>query len=84
MSVARLGGLDERVTLALAAAGQRGGRVTRAALCQALALPLVRLNGLLVALARLLNVDGQPVIEVDDGSDTVVLNVELLKLQFGL
>ena len=56
--------------------------MTRPALGQRLELPPTRLNGLLVAVARLLNLDGQPVIDIDDPSDTVVLNIELLRLQF--
>jgi hypothetical protein len=80
--VARLGLADERVRAVLMALHERGGRMTRPALGQRLELPPTRLNGLLVAVARLLNLDGQPVIETDAQSDTVILNIELLTLQF--
>ena len=80
--VARLGLADERVRAVLMAMHERCGRMTRPALGQRLELPPTRLNGLLVAVARLLNLDGQPVIESDDQSDTAVLNIDLLRLQF--
>ncbi|MCX6543497.1 MAG: BREX-2 system phosphatase PglZ [Acidobacteria bacterium] len=80
--VARLGLADDRVRAVLMALHERGGRMTRPAIGQRLELPPTRLNGLLVAVARLLNLDGQSVIEIDDPSDTVVLNIELMRLQF--
>jgi hypothetical protein len=44
----------------------------------------VRIGGFLAALRRELNVEGYPVLAIDDESETVVLNRELLRSQFGL
>lgn len=75
---------EERVRQALLAFEERGGTLTRAALGHRLGLPAVRLAGVVVALRRLLNVDGYAVLGSDDGADTLVLHLELLRRQFGL
>jgi hypothetical protein len=75
---------DERVRGCLRALDAHGGKLTRAALARALGLPLLRVTGLIAALRRLLNVDGYPVLAVDEASDTVVLNRPLLETQFEL
>jgi len=49
-----------------------------------LGLPAVRVNGFIAALRRTLNVDGYAVLELDEESDTVSLNRELLSIQFEL
>jgi hypothetical protein len=74
----------ERVRQALLAFEERGGTLTRAALGHKLGLPAVRLAGVVVALRRLLNVDGYAVLAVDDRADMLVLDVALLRRQFGL
>ena len=56
--------------------------MTRQRLMQALGVPEFRLQGLLVELQRLLNVDGYQVIAVDDISGTIELNRQLLNQQF--
>jgi len=56
--------------------------MTRHLLMQALGEPEFRLQGILVGLQRLLNVDGYQVIAVDAISGTVALNRQLLKKQF--
>lgn len=75
---------DARIAVVLAALDQRGGKLLRPALAQACGLAPARLSGALAALGLLLNVDGYPILSVDDGSDTVELNVALLREQFGL
>jgi hypothetical protein len=75
---------DERVRQALTAFEERGGTLTRAALGHRLGLPAVRLGGVVAALRRLLNVDGYAVLAADDGADTLVLRVDVLRRQFGL
>jgi hypothetical protein len=40
--------------------------------------------GLIAALRRILNVDGYSVLSVDDASGSVVLNRQLLEVQFEL
>jgi hypothetical protein len=46
-------------------------------------LPQFRIDGFLSNFERVLNVDGYPVVSVDD-SETVRLDIDLLKKQFGL
>jgi hypothetical protein len=53
------------------------------ALAQRVDLPQFRIDGFLSNLQRVLNVDGYLVVSVDD-SDTVRLDIDLLKKQFGL
>jgi hypothetical protein len=62
----------------------RGGSMPREALAERLGLPLLRLNGLVPNLARVLNVDGYEVLGIDAPSGTVVLNIALLKKQFAV
>jgi hypothetical protein len=61
-----------------------GGKMSRLTLAQRIHTPLVRLPGLLSAVKRVLNVDQSPVLKIDDSTETVELNVELLCLQFHL
>jgi len=77
--------LDEaRIRAVLAALDARGGKLTRVALAKQLGVPVIRVNGVISVLRRLLNVDGYAVLGVDDESDTVNLNRELLFAQFEL
>lgn len=73
-----------RLRQALAAFDERGGTLTRQALGHKLGLPPVRLGGFVAALRRLLNVDGYAVLSVDEASDTLRLDRDLLRRQFGL
>jgi hypothetical protein len=75
---------DQEVRRLLVALADRGGRMTRTALSQRLGVPWVRLAGLVVAIRRLLNVDGLQVLELDDHSETIILNRPLLLQQFEL
>jgi len=63
---------------------QRNGRIQRAHLAQQLAMPLIRVDGMIQNYRRLLNVDGYDVLAYDQPSETIVLNLELLKNQFEL
>ena len=63
---------------------QRNGRIQRGHLAQQLVLPLIRVDGLIQNYRRLLNVDGSDVLSYDYASETIVLNIELLKTQFEL
>lgn len=60
----------------------RGGKVLRPALARQLNLPPLRLPGIIAAVRRLLNFDGVDVLSVDEASDSVVLDLERLKVQF--
>jgi len=83
-SAARTALNEERIRAVLAALDARGGKLTRAALGKQLGLPAIRVNGVVSALRRLLNVDGYAVLSVDEESDTVTLNREILFAQFEL
>lgn len=63
---------------------ERNGRLLRGALAQQLELPLLRVDGLIQNYRRLFNVDGYDVLSYDQGSETVALNIQLLKSQFQL
>jgi hypothetical protein len=75
---------DERIAALLDALAQRGGTMLRPALAQAGGVTPARLSGTLATLALLLNVEGYPVLTIDEGSDTVELNIRLLREQFAL
>lgn len=72
----------ERVRRFLFALDERGGRILRQALAQKLGEPELRIPGLIASLRRILNVDGYPVLSVDDASGSVTLNRQLLEVQF--
>jgi hypothetical protein len=80
----RVSGEVDRLRQALLALDERGGKLTRQALGHRLGLAPVRVGGFVAGLRRVLNVDGYDVLEVDDASDTVTLNRELLRKQFEL
>jgi hypothetical protein len=73
---------DSVIRAILSALGGRGDRMTRAALAREIDVPEFRLRGLLIALCRLLNIEGYPVLRVDESSDTIVLDRALLEKQF--
>jgi len=75
---------EQRIRVILAALDERGGKLTRPALAKRIGVPPMRLGGMISALRRLLNVEGYPVLSVDEQSDTVELNRKQLFTQFGL
>lgn len=74
----------QQVAVFLEALSSRGGTMPREALAERLSLPLLRLNGLAPNLARIFNVDGYDVVNLDATSGTITLNVALLKKQFAV
>jgi len=68
----------------LAVLNQRNGRMQRGQLAQQLAIPLLRVDGLIQNYRRLLNVDGYDVLSYDQSSEAISLNIELLHSQFEL
>jgi len=62
----------------------RGNTCTFAAISRSLPHPLFRLKGLLSQVQRVLNIDGYPVIAVDTESESVVLQKQILLVQFGV
>ena len=69
---------------ALVALEARRGRVPKRILAQAIQAPEFRLRGILAGLQRLLNVDGYQVLSVEEETETVLLDIALLKKQFQL
>ena len=66
----------------LSALTARSGRLSRTALARALSTPLFRVGGLVNAARRVLNVDQEQILVIDD--DDVVLDERLLRSQFAL
>jgi hypothetical protein len=79
---ARVAPADDKMRKLLSGLAERGGKLSRAALAQRMAEPEVRLNGILSAMRRVLNVDQALVLQVDDSSGTIQLNLPLLLQQF--
>lgn len=79
---ARVAPPDEQMRKMLTALAERGGKLSRAALAQRLSIPEIRLNGMLSAVRRILNVDQATVLLVDESAGTVELNRTLLLQQF--
>ena len=61
-----------------------GGIMTPTAFAKAADIPLVRLDGLVRQIARVLNVDGYEILTLDRTENRMQLNVTKLKRQFGL
>jgi hypothetical protein len=81
---ARIPRMQDEVPRLLRALEARGGSMLRSALAQELGLPLFRIDGLVQNAGRVLNLDGYEVIAYDRAAETVVLNLELLRSQFGI
>lgn len=79
---ARVAPADAQMRSLLEALDGRGGTLSKSALAQRLGLPLMRVSGFVTAARRVLNVDQSPVIELDETSGEVRLNLDLLSLQF--
>jgi hypothetical protein len=75
---------DEQVREVLGAISQGQGRTARTTIAAALAIPEMRVRGLTAGMRRLLNIEGFPVLEEEDGTGMLLLNVELLRKQFAL
>lgn len=74
----------EIIRKTLEAIDERGGSILLAALSSRTGVPEFRLPGILASLRRILNVEGYPVLSIDDNSGTVRLNRDLLNSQFDL
>jgi hypothetical protein len=75
---------DERTAAILTTLDTHGGQLLRDALARACGVPVMRLTGTLAALRQVLNVDGYPILTVDDNTGDVKLDRALLAEQFGL
>lgn len=74
----------ELMTKLLTGLDARGGTAVKQALAQELGMPPFRLDGLIQNVSRILNLEGYEVLAFDRSSDTVTLNVGLLRTQFDL
>ena len=81
---ARVAVHDDKMRVLLGALFERGGKLSRAALAQRMAMPEVSLRGMLSVVRRMLNVDQSPVLVVDEAAGMVELNHALLIQQFGV
>ena len=75
---------QERVVAILAALDEAGGQLLKDALARRIGVPPLRLRGMLATISPILNVDGYPVLTVSEDTDHVVLDLPLLRAQFGL
>jgi hypothetical protein len=82
--LARVRADDERVAAALHLLMARGGVATAAAIASTCGLSKGRVRGFLAVLARILNIEGYTVLSLDDKSDEVRINQEMLRSQFHL
>lgn len=81
---ARVALSDEQMRNLLLALDERGGRLGRLALAQRLAIPEMRVSGMVSAARRVLNLDQADILQVSDADQSVTLNRALLMRQFGL
>lgn len=81
---ARVAPPDAQMHKLLTVMDERGGKIAKAALAQRLALPEIRLNGMLSGARRILNVDQAQVLVVDELAATVEIKRALLMQQFRL
>jgi hypothetical protein len=75
---------DDRVRAALEALAARGGTLPLRALADAVGTSALRIGGLMAGLGDLLNVDGYLVVRTDPATESAVLDLALLRAQFGL
>lgn len=75
---------DAQIRALLETLDRYHGRAPRAAVASALGLSDMRVRGVLAGARRVLNVEGFAVLEEEDATGTVLLNRDLLRIQFGL
>lgn len=75
---------DSVMAMCLAALDSSGGIMTPTAFAKAAEVPMSRLDGLVVKMQRVLNVDGYEILAMDRTENRVELNVGKLKRQFDL
>lgn len=75
---------DSVMQACLTALASSGGIMTPTAFAKAASVPMARLDGLVVKMQRVLNVDGYEILTLDRNENRVELNVGKLKRQFDL
>jgi hypothetical protein len=73
----------EQVEQSLRALADRNMVLLKSVFAQRIGISALRVEGLIASLQRILNVEGYPVLSVD-ASQTIRLNIQLLREQFGL
>jgi hypothetical protein len=73
---------ESQLLLILDTLSTNGFTMTVTALGENADLPVFRLRGLLASLQRILNIDGQPILDVERSSDTVAFNDAMLRQEF--
>lgn len=74
----------ERLRTLVARLERGGGRASIQQLARAIEMPAMRMRGVLSVLERTLNVDGFPVVTLEQATGTVLLDLALLRTQFQL
>ncbi len=72
----------ERLRAILLKLQQQGGRCSLEQLASAIGQPAMRMRGVVSVMERMLNIDGFPIVTLEQGSGTVLLDIPLLKAQF--
>lgn len=75
---------DDQMRQVLEALARHQGRAPRASVVAALGLPELRVRGVVAGVRRLLNVEGFAVLEEEEATGTLTLNLDLLRAQFAL
>ena len=76
---------NEQPIIDVLSALHRGGyKMTSGAISNSIDYPPMRLRGLLAVMQKVLNLDGYEVLSRDEDSDTIELNLELLRKQYEL
>jgi hypothetical protein len=82
--VGRMAPAEDQIRRLLSLLDERRGSAITATVAQRLNVPEFRVNSIVAAARRVLNVEGYAVLALDDGAKTVTLNFDLLRSQFGL
>jgi len=72
----------ERLRTLLLKLQQQGGRSSLEQLASAIGQPVMRMRGVVAVMERMLNLDGFPIVALEQGTGTVMLDIPLLKTQF--
>lgn len=75
---------EQSIVDVLSALHRGGYKMTSGAISNSIDYPPMRLRGLLAVMQKVLNLDGYDVLSRDDDSDTIELNLELLRKQYEL
>ena len=82
--IGRMAPAEDQLRGLLVLLEERKGSVLSATIAQRLKIPEFRVNSIVAAVQRVLNVEGYAVVAADHAAKTITLNVELLRAQFAL